>query len=139
VLTAEPSHPLMHNDSVEAGDLAGIDFISFDDDLPIGREIARYLKASGVEVNTIMHFDNIQTIKEAVILGSGVSIVPARILKAELAAGRLLAVPLAASGLRRPLGIIYRKKKRFGRAAQAFLELLQEVPSHPLPAPAAAR
>jgi DNA-binding transcriptional LysR family regulator len=129
VLTAEPSHPLMRKESVSPAELAGADFITFDDDLPISREIARYLKASGVEVNTIMHFDNIQTIKEAVILGSGVSIVPARILKAEMAAGRLAAVPLAAPGLRRPLGIIHRKKKRFGRAAQAFLELLQEVPS----------
>jgi DNA-binding transcriptional LysR family regulator len=129
VLTAEPSHPLMGKESVSPAELAGADFITFDDDLPISREITRYLNASGVEVNTIMHFDNIQTIKEAVILGSGVSIVPARILKAEMAAGRLAAVPLAAPGLRRPLGIIHRKKKRFGRAAQAFLELLQEVPS----------
>jgi len=129
MLTAEPSHPLVRKSSVAPEDLAGMDFIAFDDDLPISREIARYLKASGVEVNTIMHFDNIQTIKEAVMLGSGVSIVPARILKAELAAGRLAAVPLAAPGLRRPLGIVYRKKKRFGRAAQAFLELLQEIPS----------
>ena len=136
VLTAQPSHPLMRKKSVAAGDLTEIDFITFDDDLPIAREIARYLKASGVEVNNIMHFDNIQTIKEAVMLGSGVSIVPFRILKAELAARRLAAVPLAAPGLRRPVGIIYRKKKRFGRAAQAFLELLQEIPSDPVASPA---
>ena len=129
VLIAEPSHPLMRKESVSPAELEGADFITFDDDLPISREIARYLKASGVEVNTIMHFDNIQTIKEAVVLGSGVSIVPARILKAEMVAGRLSAVPLAGPGLRRPVGIIHRKKKRFGRAAEAFLELLQEVPS----------
>ena len=46
-----------------------------------------------------MHFDNIQTIKEAVILGSGVSIIPRRILQAELAEGRLRAVPLSEPGL----------------------------------------
>jgi len=75
-----------------------------------------------------MHFDNLQTIKEAIALGSGVSIVPARILRNDLEQGRLAAVPIAAPGLVRPLGIIHRKKKRFHRAAQSFLDLLQESP-----------
>ena len=43
-----------------------------------------------------MHFDNIQMIKEAVALGSGVSILPARTMQAEIAQGRLVAVPLHA-------------------------------------------
>jgi DNA-binding transcriptional LysR family regulator len=125
VLAAPPDHALARHSSIDPKDLDGIDFVMFDDDLPISREIDRYLRAHGVEVNATMHFDNIQTIKEAVMLGSGVSIVPARILKAELKSGRLAAIPLAAPGLNRPVGIVYRKKKRFHRAAQAFLELLQ--------------
>ena len=52
-----------------------------------------------------MHFDNIQTIKEAVALGSGVSILPARTMQAEIEQGRLVAVPLEAPGLIRPVGI----------------------------------
>jgi DNA-binding transcriptional LysR family regulator len=42
-----------------------------------------------------MHFDNIQMIKEAVALGSGVSILPARTMQAEIEQGRLVAVPPA--------------------------------------------
>jgi LysR family transcriptional regulator, transcriptional activator of the cysJI operon len=98
-------------------------------DLPISREIFSVARAHGIEVNTTLRFDNIQTIKEAVILGSGVSIVPARILHSETADGRLRAVPLSEPGLSRLLGIIHRKKKRFARAAQAFLDLLQESPA----------
>lgn len=126
VLTAAPSHPLSLKDRIVPADLNGVDFVTFDDDLPISRELSRYFRTHGVEVNTTMHFDNIQTIKEAVILGSGVSIVPARILQSEVADGRLRAVPLASPGLFRPLGILHRKKKRFHRAAQAFLDLLLE-------------
>jgi len=128
VLATSPEHPLASLPRVDASDLAGANFIMFDDDLPIAREISRYLRNADVSVNTTMHFDNIQTIKEAVMLDSGVSIVPHRILKSELADGRIAAVPLAAPGLRRPVGIIHRKRKRFQRAAQAFLELLQEAP-----------
>jgi len=129
VLATHPTHPLATHDQIYPHDLNGVDFVTFDDDLPIGRDISRYLRVHGVEVTTTMRFDNIQTVKEAVILGSGVSIVPARILQAELADGRLCAVPLSEPGLYRPLGIVHRKKKRFHRAAQAFLDLLQETPA----------
>lgn len=129
VVAAVPTHPLMRLSAIQPRDLDGVDFITFDDDLPISRNISRYLRSNGVEVNTTMHFDNIQTIKEAALLGSGVTIVPARILRSEIEAGRLSSVPLAEPGLYRPLGIVHRKKKRFHRAAQAFLDLLMETPA----------
>jgi LysR family transcriptional regulator, transcriptional activator of the cysJI operon len=78
VLAAGPEHPLARKSFIEPKDLEGVDFVGFDDDLPISREINRYLRMHDVEVDAAMHFDNIQTIKEAVMLGSGVSIVPAR-------------------------------------------------------------
>ena len=95
-----------------------------DEDLRIRRELDRFFRASGVEVRLVMHFDNIQTIKEAVALGSGISILPARTMQAEIAQGRLVAVKLNAPELVRPVGIVHRKRKKFNRAAQSFLELL---------------
>lgn len=129
VLAAEPSHPLARLTMLRPEDLAGVDFIAFDEDLPVRRDVDRFLRSHGVEVNVVMHFDNLQTIKEALVLGSGVSIIPERIIQAELADGRLAAVPLAEPKLYRPLGIIHRKKKRFHRAAQMFLDLLEEHPA----------
>jgi DNA-binding transcriptional LysR family regulator len=134
-LATSPAHPLARRGSIVAADLQDVEFIAFDEDLPIRREVDRYLKAAGVEVNITMHFDNLQTIKEAIALGSGVSIVPVRILRTEIEQGRLAAVPIAAPGLFRPLGIIHRKKKRFHRAAQSFLDLLQETPLATVPVP----
>jgi LysR family transcriptional regulator, transcriptional activator of the cysJI operon len=132
VLATAPDHPLARREFIGPHDLQGEDFIGFDEDLPISREVGRYLRGSDVEVSTTMRFDNIQTIKEAVMLGSGVSIVPARILKSELAERRLAAIRLMPPGLSRPVGIVYRKKKRFHRAAQAFLDLLQKKPAERL-------
>lgn len=131
-LAAAPQHPLTAHSEIRPEDLQGVDFIAFDDDLPIARDINRYFRANGVEVNTTMHFDNLQMIKEAVMLGSGVSIVPLRVLKTELRQGRIAAAPLAPPGLVRPLGVIRRKKRKLGRAAEAFLSLLQEAPAEEL-------
>ena len=106
-----------------------MDFVGFDADLPIRREVDRFLRDQHVHVNVTLHFDNLQMIKEAVAHGSGISIMPARVMAAEVAQGRLVPIPIVAPDLYRPLGIVHRKKKRFHRAAQAFLELLQEQPS----------
>jgi DNA-binding transcriptional LysR family regulator len=54
-----------------------------------------------------------------------VSILPARTMQTEIAQGRLVAVPLHAPDLVRPVGIVHRKRKKLNGAAQAFLEMLK--------------
>lgn len=129
VLAVAPTHPLARRgDAIAPAELNGADFISFDDDLPIRRHMDRFLKEHGVEVNIALHFDNIQMIKEAVTHRVGVSIMPVRTMRDDIQQGRLAAVRIADATLFRPLGIIHRKKKRFHRVAQAFLDLLREEP-----------
>jgi LysR family transcriptional regulator, transcriptional activator of the cysJI operon len=119
-----PAHPLAAKDEIAPEDLDGLDYIGFDEELPISREVNRYLRAHGVSVNQAMHFDNIQMIKEAVALGSGIAILPARTMRAEIAQGRLLAVRLKSPGITRPIGIAHRRRKKFNAATQSFLDLL---------------
>ena len=124
-VAAHPSHRLAQCPAVLPENLNGEDFIGFDEDLRIRRELDRFFRAHGIEVNLLMHFDNIQTIKEAVALGSGISILPARTMHAEIDQGRLVAVPLDAPELVRPVGIVHRKRKKFNGAVRAFLELVR--------------
>ena len=133
VLATAPAHALARKAVAVPADLRGVDFAAFDPDLPIRREIDRYLREHGVEVNLHVHFDNIPMMKEAVALGVAVSILPARILRTEVEQGRIAAVPIS-PGLVRPVGIIHRKRKKFNRATQAFLGLLQGDRPHVSPA-----
>ena len=118
------SHPFASRSEVFPADLNGQNFVAFDEDLRIHKELEKFLRAHGVEVNATMHFDNIQMIKEAVEVGSGISILPARTMQAEIEQGRLAAVKLNAPDLARPVGIVHRKRKKFNRAAEAFMEML---------------
>jgi len=127
-VAVHPSHPFALRSEIYPSDLNGQSFVGFDEDLSIRRELDRFFRAKGIEVNMVMHFDNIQTIKEAVALGTGISILPARTMQAEIAQGTLAAVRLDAPGLVRPLGVLHRKRKKFSSAAQAFLEMLKEQP-----------
>ncbi|MBV8819187.1 MAG: LysR family transcriptional regulator [Acidobacteriaceae bacterium] len=129
VLAVSPYHSLAKKTEIVPADLNGVDFVAFDDDLPIRRNIDRFFREQHVHVNVTLHFDNLQMIKEAVAHGSGVSILPARAMETEVALGRLVPLPLAAPELFRPVGIVHRRRKHFHRAAKAFLDLLQEQPS----------
>jgi DNA-binding transcriptional LysR family regulator len=119
-----PSHPFAMRDSVSASDFDGEDFITFDEDVPIRRELDRFFRENGVEVSIAAQFDNIHSIKEAVALGSGISILPERTILPEIEQDRLYSVPIRAPELVRPTGVIHRKRKKFTRAAQEFLQLI---------------
>lgn len=131
VLTTAPDHPLARKVAAIQGalpprELQGVDFIGFDEDLPIRHAIDAFLRRNGIEVNLAMQFDNLQMVKEAVVQRVGVSILPARALREDIRQKRVVTIRLAGAALYRPLGIIHRKKKRFHQAAQAFLNLLLE-------------
>jgi len=118
-----PGHPFASQNMVELRDLSGQTFIAFDEEVIIRRELDRFFRDAGIEVSIAMQFDNIQSIKEAVALGSGISILPERTMQAEVEQRRLVSVPLNAPTLLRPTGVIHRRKKQLTRAGRAFLEL----------------
>ena len=123
VLAAAPSHPFSRLGRIRVADLDQAEFIGFDDDLPISHHIERFLRDAGVQVRRRLHFDNIQSMKEALLTGQAVAILPAPMLRAETADGRLRAIKLVPS-LNRPLGIVHRRRP-LARTVQIFLEVLR--------------
>lgn len=126
VLVCHPDHPLAKRSRIAPADLARKDFISFDRGLQIRRALDRFFRDYAVHREIALEFDNIQMIKEALSINQGVSILPERTVRQEVAEGRLAAVPIDAPGLLRPVGILLDRKKTLGRTAELFLEFLQE-------------
>jgi DNA-binding transcriptional LysR family regulator len=126
VVAVAPTHRLAGARAVSAPQLSGEVFIGFDLDLPIQSQIDRYFREHKVTVRTVLRFDNIQMIKEAVAHGAGVSIMPRRVLREELEQKRLMALNLNPAELYRPVGIIHRRRKVFNAVAGGLLTLLQE-------------
>ncbi len=127
VLVCSPKHPLAKEASVTAEHLQGQDFIAFDRDLSIRKEVDRYLRQQSVNIRIVMEFDNIETIKQAVEIGAGVSILPEPPIREACGNGSLAAVDLVSPELHRPIGIIHRQRKVFTPTAAKFVELLQDV------------
>ena len=130
VLVCAPAHRFAKRQRVPLEEMAGEPIVGFDTDLTIRREIDRVLYEYRGDLRVVMEFDNIETIKRAVEIDAGVSLLPAPTVVREVAAGSLVAVPLSSDELVRPLGIIYRRGKDLGVTARRFIELLRSEGSN---------
>ncbi len=124
VVACHPEHRLAKEKKVSPRALAGELFVALDENLTIRRETDRFLKRHGVTVIVALEFDNIEAIKRAVEVASGIAILPGPTLQREVKSGTLVAVPFAGAEFARPLGIIHRRGKRLTASAQHFVELL---------------
>ena len=131
VVVCPPGHPLTSHNAITAEHLQGLDFVGFDRDLSIRKEIDRHLRQRGISIHVAMEFDNIETIKQAVQIGAGISILPEPTIRDEVQNKSLVAIRLIAPELRRPIGIIHRQRRVFTPTAAKFVELLQHVQNHP--------
>jgi len=127
VLVCHPGHKLAKEKAVTAEHLRGEDFVGFDRDLSIRKEIDRYLRQRSVSINVVAEFDNIETIKQAVEIGAGVSILPEPTVREEVQTKSLASVRLIAPELKRPIGIIHRQRRVFTPTTAKFVELLEEL------------
>jgi DNA-binding transcriptional LysR family regulator len=125
VFVCHRSHPLARRKTVSFRDLEGENFAAFEKSLSIRKAIDKALRQRGVNINVAMEFDNIETIKQAITIQSGVSILPQPSVTREVEAGVLAAIPTDMPELVRPIGIIHRKHKLLAPTADKLLEYLQ--------------
>jgi len=81
--------------SIKLKSLNGQKFISFEPDTPTRKAQDKILKQHGVEVNHAMEFDNVETVKRAVEIDAGISIVPQGSVIQEIGKGTLAAVAIS--------------------------------------------
>lgn len=125
VLICHPDHALAERSRVQVRDLEGEKFISFEPDLPTRKVIDRMLREQGVEIQHVMEFDNIETVKRAVEIENGISIVPETSVADEKRNGSLVAVEIESFDMWRPLGVVYRRHRVISPAQKQFVAMLK--------------
>lgn len=126
VLICHPQHPFAKQKSIKLRAIADQKFIGFEPDIPTRKAIDKVLKDQSVDVKTVMEFDNIETVKRAVEIDAGVSIVPLGTIGQEISKQTLTAVAIEDAELFRPLAAIYKKGKVLSPAMKQFINILKE-------------
>ncbi len=128
VLVCSPKHPLSRESSVDIHRLQFERFIAFENDVPTRAWIDGILARYSTVVRPVMEFDNIETVKRAVEIDSGISILPRTAVLQEVSAGTISAVDFSNENFVRPTGIIVRKGKMLSQAGRYLIELLRKKP-----------
>jgi len=126
VLICHPQHEFAKRKSIKVKALNGQRFINFESDIPTRKVLDKIFKEHRITVEQVMQFDNIETVKRAVEIDSGVAIVPQETICEEVATQTLVAVELEHGAYSRPLGVIYKKNKVLSPAIKQFIAMLKE-------------
>ena len=128
VVVVSPEHSFAKRDGLRVEELEGESLVGFTSELQMRVETDKWLRQAKVHVNVVHAFDNIENIKRAVEVGSGIALLPVPTVRREVELGSLVAIPLENVQWFRRLAIIHKKTKPFATAITRFLELLAKDP-----------
>ena len=124
VIITHPHHPLARNGEVDLKQLTGYKFIGFDPDIPTRKAVDQIFRDNRLEIQPVMEFDNIETVKRAVEIDHGIAIVPLATVQQEMKQGTLAVLQFKGKEFTRPLAILHRKGRVLTPAMKKFIETL---------------
>jgi DNA-binding transcriptional LysR family regulator len=126
ILVASPRHRLSTLGRISPEALSQVGLVAFASNLRIRQEIDKELRNLGVTMRVVVELDNIDSVKHAAIVNSGVAFLPMLTVQSELASGSLKRIECDRLELTRPLGIIQRKEVTLSRAARSFMDIVMK-------------
>lgn len=127
VVIAPPDHPLAALPCVRPADLGEEDILLTELGCSYRNLFLRALAAEGIHPATTLEFNSIEAIKQCVMAGMGLAVLPTVSVAAERAAGRLVALPWAAGDLRVVAQMIRHRDKWVSPALAAVLQQARAV------------
>ena len=124
VLACSPKHPLSRESQIDIHQLQFERFVGFEKNTPTRIWIDNIFERYNIVLRPAMEFDNVETIKRAVEINSGISILPQTVILQEVNDGTIKIVGFSNEDFVRPTGIIVRKSKLLGQTGRYFIELL---------------
>ena len=125
VLLVPPSHGFAARRQVAMEDVATEPVVAHNDPSPARERVLRLFEDRHVPLKMVISLPSLDGIKRAVEMKLGVAMLPRRCAITEIAAGRLVAIPVVGISRKRQVTLVCRRAHR-SHAADAFLSVAQE-------------
>jgi DNA-binding transcriptional LysR family regulator len=126
VVVARPDHALAGQRQIPLARIAEERFVGRESGSGTRKAVEKLFHENGLSVSAYIELDSAEGIKQGVIGGLGIGVLSRHSLRLELDAGELVVLDVAGFPLRRRWYVSHREGKRLSRAAQVFLQYLQE-------------
>ncbi len=124
IIVQSPEYPIFNKKHISINDLDNKKFISFSSDIPTGKSIKQFLRKHKIAPELVHMYENIETLKSAISIGMGFSIIPKSTVTQELKDKSLVAVRCKDLDINRPLGILHANGKNLTKSTQSFYNLI---------------
>ena len=130
VLIAVPGHPLAKRNSVKPIDLGGHVLLLTETACPYRRKLERILRANEIKPQNLLEFTSVEAIKQCVLLGMGIALLPEMAVARELENHTLRKLRWCGPDLDMPAHVFWHKDKWLSPAVKEFLSSLEELRSN---------
>ncbi|HLO03018.1 MAG TPA: LysR family transcriptional regulator, partial [Symbiobacteriaceae bacterium] len=127
ILVAYPWHPLLVGRPVSPTDLRGQSVIHTEDGCSYRNRFEAILAAAGVTPESSMVFTSIEAIKQCVMAGLGLAVLPRIACTDELAEGALVELDWAGPPIDMETQVLYHRDKWRSPAMTAFLDVVSQT------------
>jgi LysR family pca operon transcriptional activator len=125
-ILARAGHPIFDGRRVDAAALRPFDFVLPTITQRVGQEIERLLDELGVDASTALRSSSYGFIREILLGGDWIAIMPKLMMLGDLLRGALRLAPLPVGSPERPAGLIRRRDAPLGAAAALFVATLRD-------------
>jgi DNA-binding transcriptional LysR family regulator len=125
VIIAAADHPLAGRRRIEPADLAAQPFLIREPGSGTRGAMERFFTGYGVQLASTTEMTSNETIKQAVMAGMGLSFISEHTIGLELAAGRLVRLPVAGTPVMRQWYVMHRADKQLLPMTTAFLDFMR--------------
>jgi DNA-binding transcriptional LysR family regulator len=127
LLVASPDHALVTAAAVAPADLLGVPVLLTEAGCAYRVRFEQALAAAGVTPREMLEFSSVEAIKQCVIAGMGLAVLPAVTVARELAQGELAALRWVGPSLTMTTQLIWHAKRWCGPTLSAFLALARQA------------
>jgi DNA-binding transcriptional LysR family regulator len=124
ILVVSPEHQLADKNEVTLEEIATQKFIGFEPDIPTRKATDKIFREANIEMEPVMEFDNVETVKRAVEINAGIAILPQTTVTREEAQGLLKVINFKDKVYKRPLALMHRKGRVLTPAMKKLISLL---------------
>ena len=124
---AAPDHPLVGREEIVPADFAAMDVLLTETGCCYLSLFERILSRASVSPATTLEFGSIEAVKQCVMAGLGVTLLPEVAVSTEVAEARLCKLPWSGPDLTVVTYVVWHKDKWLSPALSAFLSLTQEM------------
>ena len=127
MLVASPGHPLAAKPEIQTRDLEGETILLSKVDCSYRKSFEQILNQGKIRPGTTLEFNSVEAIKQCVMEGVGITILPKIAVAREIAQGRLAALTWGAGEMEVALLMIWYKERWLSPTLSAFIRMARDV------------